>query len=96
MAMAKPVVVTDVAPLARIVRETESGLVVPAGEHAAMADAIRELRGDADLRAELGRNGRVAVENEYNWDRDASRLVSVYDEVCDPASAGRGNELGVR
>jgi glycosyltransferase involved in cell wall biosynthesis len=61
-----------------------------------MADAIRELRGDADLRAELGRNGRVAVENEYNWDRDASRLVSVYDEVCDPASAGRGNELGVR
>jgi glycosyltransferase involved in cell wall biosynthesis len=81
MAMGKPVLVTDVAPLARIVRETESGLVVPAGDHGAMADAIRRLRDDPALCAELGRNGRRAVESEYNWGRDGDRLVEVYDEL---------------
>jgi glycosyltransferase involved in cell wall biosynthesis len=86
MAMGKPVLVTDVAPPARIVRETESGVVVPAGDHEAMADAIRRLRGDAGLCAELGRNARAAVEREYNWDRDAARLVDVYDEVCSRGS----------
>jgi glycosyltransferase involved in cell wall biosynthesis len=86
MATAKPVLVTDVAPLARIVRETDAGVVVPAGDHDAIAEAIRELRGDGGRRAELGRNGRAAVESEYNWDRDAARLVEVYDEVCDRAS----------
>nr|WP_264475082.1 glycosyltransferase family 4 protein [Salinirubrum litoreum] len=92
MATGKPVVVTDVAPLARIVDETESGLVVPAGDHDAMADAIRRLCGDAGLCGELGRNGRTAVEAEYNWDRDAKRLVAVYDEVCDRTSGSYEGE----
>jgi glycosyltransferase involved in cell wall biosynthesis len=94
MAMQRPVVVTDVAPLARIVHETESGLVVPAGDHAAMADAIRRLRDAAEVRETLGRNGRTAVETEYNWDRDAARLVAVYDEVCNRTRDGR--ETAVR
>ena len=82
MAMGKPVVVTDVAPLARIVRETESGLVVPAGDSQAMAEALARLRDDPALCAELGRNGRAAVEETYNWDRDAERLLAVYEDVC--------------
>jgi glycosyltransferase involved in cell wall biosynthesis len=87
MAMGKPVVVTDVAPLARIVGETDSGLVVPAGDSAAMADAVARLRDDPALCAELGRNGRTAVEETYNWDRDARRLVAVYERLADRVSA---------
>jgi glycosyltransferase involved in cell wall biosynthesis len=95
MAMQTPVVVTDVAPLARVVRETESGLMVPAGDHAAMADAIRRLCDDVARRAELGRNGRAAVETEYNWDRDAARLVAVYDELCGRVRADRESAVRV-
>ena len=87
MAMGKPVVVTDVAPLARIVRETESGLVVPAGDSQAMAEALARLRDDPALCAELGRNGRAAVEETYNWDRDAERLLDVYERLADRVSA---------
>lgn len=95
MAMQRPVVVTDVAPLARIVGETESGLVVPAGDHAAMAEGIHRLREDAELRDVLGRNGRVAVETEYSWDRDAARLVGVYEEICGQRRAGRERAVRV-
>jgi glycosyltransferase involved in cell wall biosynthesis len=79
MAMSKPVLVTDVRPLARIVEETEAGLVVPAGEPAAMADAAARLAREPSLAADLGRNGRRAVERRYNWDREATRLLELYD-----------------
>jgi glycosyltransferase involved in cell wall biosynthesis len=94
MAAARPVVVTDVAPLDRIVSETGAGPVVPAGDHAAMADAIRELRGDDAVRAELARRGRAAVEREYNWDRDGGRLVDVYETVSARASGDATNDAG--
>lgn len=94
MALRRPVVVTDVAPLARIVRETDAGVVVPADDHVAMADAIRALRADDASREEFGRNGREAVETEYNWDRDGSRLVAVYADVCGWDPGGSDREAG--
>jgi len=44
-----------------LVRDGETGLVVPAGDPAAIAAAIARLLGDAALRARLGAAGRAAV-----------------------------------
>jgi glycosyltransferase involved in cell wall biosynthesis len=44
-----------------LVRDGETGLVVPAGDPAALADAIARLLDDAALRARLGAAGRAAV-----------------------------------
>ena len=80
MAMGVPVVVSDVAPLARIVSRTQSGLVVPADDGRAMGTALKTLT-DANRARELGTNGRTAVEREYGWERDADRLQRLYDEL---------------
>lgn len=80
MAMGIPVMVTDVAPLSRIVTRTESGLVAPAGNGQAMGDALRKLT-DADCARECGENGRRAVDDEYNWERDGARLRAIYDDL---------------
>lgn len=80
MAMGVPVVVTDVPPLSRIVERTQSGLVTPADDGAAMGAVLDELT-DADRAHELGENGRRAVEREYNWERDGRRLRMLYDEL---------------
>ena len=80
MAMAVPVVVSDVAPLSRIVRRTGSGLVAPAGDGEAMATVLSELT-DGDRARKLGTNGRKAVEREFNWERDGARLRALYDEL---------------
>jgi glycosyltransferase involved in cell wall biosynthesis len=44
-----------------LVRDGETGLVVPAGDAGALAAALRRLHADPALRARLGANGRAAV-----------------------------------
>ncbi|WP_435076783.1 glycosyltransferase family 4 protein [Halococcus sp. AFM35] len=78
MAMGIPVVVSDVAPLARIVDHTESGFVAPAGDGEALGAALAELT-DGERATECGENGKRAVEREYNWARDGRRLRDLYD-----------------
>ena len=80
MALSKPVVVTDVGPLGRIVREYDAGRVIDDGAVDEMATAVAELADDA-LRARLGANGRRAVEETYNWQADADTLLDVYDAL---------------
>ena len=80
MAMGVPVLVSDVAPLARVVTSTECGLVASAGDGPAMGAALADLT-DADLARDLGTNGRRAAAEEYNWEHDGARLRAVYDEL---------------
>ena len=49
-----------------LVRHEETGLVVPAGDAAALAAALRRLHGDPGLRARLGAEGRAAVAHGYS------------------------------
>jgi glycosyltransferase involved in cell wall biosynthesis len=53
-----------------LVLDRESGLVVEAGDAAALADAIGRLLADATLRAQLGRRAKALV-SEHNYDRAA-------------------------
>jgi glycosyltransferase involved in cell wall biosynthesis len=59
-----PVIATDAVGAAAggLVRDGESGLVVRAGDSAALADAIGRLAADPDLRARLGSTGAQAVQ----------------------------------
>lgn len=80
MALRRPVVVTDVGPLGRVVREFDAGRVVEDGDADDTAEAFLELRDD-DLRERLGANARRAVEERYNWSRDAEALLAAYEDV---------------
>ena len=53
------------------VRDGETGLVIPPTNVAAWVAAIRELLRDENMRTAVGRAGREAVVNHYNWDRVA-------------------------
>lgn len=77
MAMSKPVLVSDVRPLKRVVEETKSGFIFKAGDVEDCAEKIRGAIESNDLK-EYGENGRKAVEGNYNWSHDAKRLLSVY------------------
>ncbi len=50
-----------------LVRDGHNGLVVPAGDSDALADAMRRLAGDAELRAQLGAAGARDV-SAYTYD----------------------------
>jgi glycosyltransferase involved in cell wall biosynthesis len=81
MLLERPVLATDCAPIARIVRETGAGRIYPSGDAAALADALLELR-DADRRRAMGEAGRRAVLARYRWDITAERLIALYAELA--------------
>ena len=82
MMCGKPVIVNDEAFLvAATVNSENCGLIVPYGAVAEIKTAILELQRDINLRTQLGRNGRKAFENKYNWDAMQTELINIYDEV---------------
>jgi glycosyltransferase involved in cell wall biosynthesis len=68
-----PIVVQDTAP-AEFVRHGVSGLHVPPRSPAALADAIRSLTNDVDLRRSLGAGAQNDA-TKFSWDALVDRLV---------------------
>lgn len=64
-----------------IVRDGESGRVVPAGDGASLVRAMLELCDDADERRRLGANGRQRAEALFNADRLAMDTAALYESI---------------
>ena len=62
MAGARPVVATDCGGNRELVEHGVNGQVVPAGDHAAMADAVAGLLRDPERAGAMGRAGRARAE----------------------------------
>jgi glycosyltransferase involved in cell wall biosynthesis len=75
MGAALPVVASDVPPLRRILVETGAGVLVPPGNAAMLAEALVALAADPERRRAIGAAGRAAVERDYSWDHDRTRLL---------------------
>jgi glycosyltransferase involved in cell wall biosynthesis len=59
----------------------EAGLVVPEGNTAALADALRRLQTDSTLRGDLAAKGRARVLAHYTHQQVAAATVAVYREL---------------
>jgi glycosyltransferase involved in cell wall biosynthesis len=66
--MARPVVTSDVGDLPSAVTDGVSGFVVPAGDAAALADALERVVTDAELAARMGDAARREVTTHSSWD----------------------------
>jgi glycosyltransferase involved in cell wall biosynthesis len=74
MAFGKPVIASDCTPLKRIVEETGCGLTFRSGDVSDLARALVEVLSDPH-RAQKGLNGKQAVMEQYNWERDAGTFL---------------------
>ena len=66
---------------ADFVADGESGLLVPAGDAAAVATAIARLLDDRDLTRRLAAAGHRAVD-ELTWQRNANDQLAIYEAVA--------------
>jgi glycosyltransferase involved in cell wall biosynthesis len=80
MAAGKAVIATRVGGVPEIVEDQHTGLLVPAEDVGAMAQAIKRLVVDADLRKELGDAGRARA-GQFSWTRLAAQYERVYHRV---------------
>ncbi len=78
MYLERPVVVSNCRALERIVRQTQAGLVYPAGDADALADTILTLAADRDAACAMGQRGRAAVLERYHWDCTVQGLIAMY------------------
>ena len=75
----KPVIGAACGGIPDLVRPERDGLLVPFGDSAALAAAIRRLIGDPGLARRLGEEGRNRVASEFTWDHTYRALISAYD-----------------
>lgn len=76
-----PLVTTDVPGCRALVRHEENGLLVPARDARALADALKRLALDADLRRRLGSQARRDAETIYSEAAIGRAVVALYDEL---------------
>jgi glycosyltransferase involved in cell wall biosynthesis len=79
--MGTPLVTTDVSGARDLVADGDTGLVVPKADSSALADAVRRLYQDANLRDDLARRARQYVETHLSIDAIVPRFEHVYREV---------------
>jgi glycosyltransferase involved in cell wall biosynthesis len=80
-ACGRPIVATDVRGCREIVRHGENGLLVPPRDPKALADALRVLIQDPDLRARMGRRGRQIAERDFSVEKVVRETLAVYREL---------------
>jgi len=89
MACGTPVVGTRVGGLQTLIEDGESGLLVPAGDDTALAEAIHAVLTDHRLRTHLSHGARERAER-FTWNRVGQRMTELYDKVLAAAAGGRG------
>jgi glycosyltransferase involved in cell wall biosynthesis len=77
------VVATAVGGVPSVIRNRDTGLLVPPGEPAALAQAIKDMLGDSDRAAEMGEHGRRLVEESFGLEPMIRSFEAIYTEVLD-------------
>lgn len=85
-AMELPVVASDVHGIPDVIVHDRTGILTPARDVGALADAIARLIADAELRRRMGAAGRAFVAKHYRWDDNVLLMERLYAELVD---AGR-------
>jgi glycosyltransferase involved in cell wall biosynthesis len=93
MAAACPVVVTDVGGAREAVVEGETGYIVPAGDHEAMAGRIIKLLGDPRRGQGMGQRGRELAEGKFSPKTQLDRTIALYDRVLAKAPQTSGSPV---
>jgi glycosyltransferase involved in cell wall biosynthesis len=81
MALGTPCVSTDVTGIPEVVRDGETGLLVPQNDAAALAAALERLLGDPSLRVTLAARARRRIEEDFDARRNSARVRQILLEV---------------
>ncbi len=75
MASGRAIVASDLPGWADVLRDGDNALLVPAGDAAALAEALRCLRDQPDLRQRLSAQAYEQVMSRYTWERRAVMIL---------------------
>lgn len=82
MGTGRAIVASAIGQIATLIRHGETGLLVPPGDCAALADAVRRLAADERLRRRLGDRAAFVAHGEHTWDERAARILAPIAGAC--------------
>ena len=85
----KAIIGTRTGAVPEILDEGRAGLIVKPGDVKALAEALRKLMADPDLRAKLGAAAQRRFEEKFHPDRVMGEILEVYREAMERAKNRR-------
>lgn len=85
MAAGRPVLATRVGGNPELVEDGATGILFDSGDAAALADALRRLAADPDLREHMGEAARARIGDRYSPSVLARDTLAVYRACLEPA-----------
>jgi glycosyltransferase involved in cell wall biosynthesis len=83
LASGLPVVSTTVSGIPEVVDNEQNGFLVPPRDVHALADRMRILIEDDDLRAKMSQNARKSTVESFSWTAVAEKTLSVYGKAIE-------------
>jgi glycosyltransferase involved in cell wall biosynthesis len=80
-ASGRPLVASDIPGCRAIVIHGKTGLLVPPGDVAALADALVRLIGDKELRGRMGAAGRELVSKKFTQSQINAQTTAIYEQL---------------
>lgn len=77
----KPVIASKVGGIVDVIKDGETGLLVPEKDTEALANAILRILDEPELASRLGEQGYQHVETFFDWERIAAQTLGIYTEV---------------
>ncbi len=84
LAMARPVVASQVDGVPEIIRDGQTGRLFPAGDSAKLAEILHAMLTDPGMAQRLGRQGRQWVEQSYSLTRQIQQTEQIYVQALVP------------
>jgi len=94
MAAGRPVIASNAGGIPEVVIHGDTGLLVPACDVGALAEAILRLASDQGLRDEMGRAAQERA-NLFTWDAAARRADQVYRHLLKKKVHNKGHSAGL-
>lgn len=82
MGLGLPVLISNFPKLKLLIESLGAGIPVDPTDPVAIAGAIRLLIEQPQVRRQMGERGRHAVVSGRNWDREATKLIAVYEALA--------------
>lgn len=81
MALGKPVIATDGGGTKELIRDEESGFLIPQKSPEILAEKIKSLLNDETKRYNFGRNGKNRIIEEFSIDKMIESFVRVFKDI---------------
>ena len=78
-----PVISTNFGEIAKVVEEEKCGILVDTTNSKEIANAVIYLLNHPEKAQMMGENGKKAILEKYNWEKESDKLIKIYNSVLE-------------